>query len=248
MPPVKKSRRNSNHLSDHPKSNNNLNTESSRPKLFQCKGFGDCHMVFTRSEHLARHTRKHTGEKPYQCIVPGCTRMFSRWDNMMQHTQTHRTNQHPNNSHQRKQQQHQEKIQQQNQEQHERQRHQAEQACQGGLMSPISLGSPEQPQWDDVADDDHDQVVQEIQQHNYQQEQPKIEKMDVVPKQRRLSVADLCNPIHLTLDEFEALEGFARFRETPLFYESLRDLANIAYIEPKPSSSTTPSFSSYNYV
>jgi hypothetical protein len=46
-------------------------------------------MVFTRSEHLARHERKHTGEKPYECIVPGCNRRFSRFDNMMQHTQTH---------------------------------------------------------------------------------------------------------------------------------------------------------------
>lgn len=34
----------------------------SEPKLFQCTGYGDCNMVFTRSEHLARHARKHTGE------------------------------------------------------------------------------------------------------------------------------------------------------------------------------------------
>lgn len=25
--------------------------------MFQCRGFGDCKMVFTRSEHLARHVR-----------------------------------------------------------------------------------------------------------------------------------------------------------------------------------------------
>ena len=25
--------------------------------VFQCCGFGDCRMVFTRSEHLARHVR-----------------------------------------------------------------------------------------------------------------------------------------------------------------------------------------------
>lgn len=25
--------------------------------VFQCSGFGDCRMVFTRSEHLARHVR-----------------------------------------------------------------------------------------------------------------------------------------------------------------------------------------------
>lgn len=63
-----------------------------KPRLFQCTGYGDCHMVFTRSEHLARHARKHTGEKPFKCIMPDCNKMFSRFDNMMQHTQTHRSN------------------------------------------------------------------------------------------------------------------------------------------------------------
>ncbi|KAI9257579.1 hypothetical protein EDC94DRAFT_586454 [Helicostylum pulchrum] len=58
-------------------------------KTFHCKGYGNCRMIFTRSEHLARHERKHTGEKPFNCIVPGCSRKFSRFDNMMQHTQTH---------------------------------------------------------------------------------------------------------------------------------------------------------------
>ncbi|KAI8081815.1 uncharacterized protein B0P05DRAFT_62532 [Gilbertella persicaria] len=67
----------------------------SAPKLFKCTGYGDCDMVFTRSEHLARHERKHTGEKPYKCVVPGCNRMFSRFDNMMQHTQTHEKNKKP---------------------------------------------------------------------------------------------------------------------------------------------------------
>ncbi|ORX45474.1 hypothetical protein DM01DRAFT_1410950 [Hesseltinella vesiculosa] len=62
---------------------------SSEPKLFRCTGFGNCNMVFTRSEHLARHARKHTGEKPFKCVVPGCERMFSRFDNMIQHTATH---------------------------------------------------------------------------------------------------------------------------------------------------------------
>ncbi|KAG1454214.1 hypothetical protein G6F56_007379 [Rhizopus delemar] len=59
------------------------------PRQFRCTGYGNCNMVFTRSEHLARHERKHTGEKPYQCVIENCGRMFSRFDNMMQHTQTH---------------------------------------------------------------------------------------------------------------------------------------------------------------
>ncbi|KAG2206851.1 hypothetical protein INT47_007608 [Mucor saturninus] len=56
-------------------------------KSFQCKGYGHCRMRFSRSEHLARHERKHTGEKA--CIVPRCSRKFGRFDNMMQQTQTH---------------------------------------------------------------------------------------------------------------------------------------------------------------
>ncbi|KAG0352638.1 hypothetical protein BG005_007940 [Podila minutissima] len=70
-------------------------SNKAKGKLFQCTGFGDCRMVFTRSEHLARHARKHTGEKPFKCVVEGCSRMFSRFDNMVQHTQTHTKGAHP---------------------------------------------------------------------------------------------------------------------------------------------------------
>ncbi|KAF9126278.1 hypothetical protein BGX30_015307 [Mortierella sp. GBA39] len=74
---------------DNDHNNDSQDPKAHKGKLFQCTGFGDCHMVFTRSEHLARHARKHTGEKPFKCVVDGCTRMFSRFDNMVQHTQTH---------------------------------------------------------------------------------------------------------------------------------------------------------------
>lgn len=40
--------------------------------------------------------------------------------------------------------------------------------------------------------------------------------------------------LHLTQDEFEALQGFGRFKHTPIFIDSFRDLASVVYIEPNP--------------
>ncbi|WVF65875.1 hypothetical protein IAT40_000612 [Kwoniella sp. CBS 6097] len=63
-------------------------------KMFRCRGYGECDKVFTRSEHLARHVRKHTGERPFPCH---CGKAFSRLDNLRQHAATVHADQGPMN-------------------------------------------------------------------------------------------------------------------------------------------------------
>ena len=46
-----------------------------------------CGRLFKRMEHLKRHVRTHTQERPYVC--PLCHKAFSRSDNLAQHRRTH---------------------------------------------------------------------------------------------------------------------------------------------------------------
>ncbi|ORZ20802.1 hypothetical protein BCR42DRAFT_285788, partial [Absidia repens] len=48
-----------------------------------------CQRRFKRLEHLKRHMRIHTMERPFQCTFPGCQKAFSRSDNLTQHSKTH---------------------------------------------------------------------------------------------------------------------------------------------------------------
>lgn len=67
-----------------------------KSQRFYCTDYPPCNLSFTRSEHLARHIRKHTGERPFQCH---CSRRFSRLDNLRQHAQTVHVNEDiPNDS------------------------------------------------------------------------------------------------------------------------------------------------------
>lgn len=51
----------------------------------------DCQKVFTRAEHLKRHTRSiHTNERPFACNHTHCGRSFTRHDNLLQHLKNHR--------------------------------------------------------------------------------------------------------------------------------------------------------------
>ncbi|QSL66970.1 hypothetical protein MERGE_001357 [Pneumocystis wakefieldiae] len=48
-----------------------------------------CNKRFKRYEHLKRHERSHTSEKPFQCSIRKCGRWFSRSDNLRAHLRTH---------------------------------------------------------------------------------------------------------------------------------------------------------------
>lgn len=57
-------------------------TPLGKPRLFVCN---TCTRAFARLEHLRRHERSHTNEKPFTCGV--CQRKFSRRDLLLRHAQ-----------------------------------------------------------------------------------------------------------------------------------------------------------------
>ena len=62
------------------------------PKRYPCK-FREtysCYKTFTTSGHASRHAKIHTAEKTVPCSWPGCSRRFTRSDNMKQHLETHK--------------------------------------------------------------------------------------------------------------------------------------------------------------
>ncbi|KAI8147749.1 hypothetical protein BJV82DRAFT_593209 [Fennellomyces sp. T-0311] len=44
---------------------------------------------FTKRHKMHNHMRTHTGERPFQCTVQGCTKRFSRPDSLSTHIKTH---------------------------------------------------------------------------------------------------------------------------------------------------------------
>ncbi|CAD6893702.1 unnamed protein product [Tilletia controversa] len=48
-----------------------------------------CNRRFIRLEHLKRHFKTHSQERPYPCPWAGCQKAFGRTDNRDQHIKTH---------------------------------------------------------------------------------------------------------------------------------------------------------------
>ncbi|KAK5778580.1 hypothetical protein RI543_004248 [Arxiozyma heterogenica] len=59
----------------------NVTTPSGLRRLFVCNV---CIRAFSRQEHLTRHERSHTNERPYECGM--CDRNFTRRDLLLRHT------------------------------------------------------------------------------------------------------------------------------------------------------------------
>ncbi|KAJ2747334.1 hypothetical protein GGI20_000585 [Coemansia sp. BCRC 34301] len=62
--------------------------EEGESRRYTCT-FSGCVKTFKRYEHLKRHFRTHTGERPYKCPAPECDKVFARMDNLNQHIRTH---------------------------------------------------------------------------------------------------------------------------------------------------------------
>ncbi|PVH69710.1 hypothetical protein DL98DRAFT_438461 [Cadophora sp. DSE1049] len=48
-----------------------------------------CSLSFNKAEHLERHLRSHTKEKPFRCQV--CDKVFARQDTLLRHSRSHQT-------------------------------------------------------------------------------------------------------------------------------------------------------------
>ncbi|CDK27128.1 unnamed protein product [Kuraishia capsulata CBS 1993] len=55
---------------------------------FECT-FEGCGKIFSRSDHMARHSLNHSVDNRFQCEWPGCTRLFTRHDVMKKHQSRH---------------------------------------------------------------------------------------------------------------------------------------------------------------
>ncbi|GJJ72086.1 hypothetical protein EMPS_04443 [Entomortierella parvispora] len=107
-------------------------------KHHTCNVIG-CSKRFKRLEHLKRHIKTHTLERPFNCPYTTCTKKFSRSDNLSQHVKTHQRQMTKLQMKQRNQAQAQAHQQQQQQQQVQQQ---VQQQLAAGLNSMNSNSGP----------------------------------------------------------------------------------------------------------
>ncbi|KAG2204831.1 hypothetical protein INT47_004106, partial [Mucor saturninus] len=76
----------SNHSQNNHHHHQHHHEQPSSEKVYTCP-LPQCARLFKRLEHLKRHFRTHTMERPYSCNM--CGKHFSRTDNLAQHKKTH---------------------------------------------------------------------------------------------------------------------------------------------------------------
>ncbi|GMG19521.1 unnamed protein product [Ambrosiozyma monospora] len=64
------------------KSRSKSSPDHEKKKIHECPL---CHSRFQRPEHVKRHMRSHSSEKPFACPQPNCGKRFNRNDNLKQH-------------------------------------------------------------------------------------------------------------------------------------------------------------------
>ncbi|KAI0352441.1 hypothetical protein OH77DRAFT_1497920 [Trametes cingulata] len=67
-----------------------LSPEECPPDDDRRHGCGICHRRFNRPSSLRIHMNSHTGDQPFECPYPGCSRRFSVNSNMRRHYRNHR--------------------------------------------------------------------------------------------------------------------------------------------------------------
>lgn len=70
-------------------STTSMNSDRERDPVLKPFKCDECQKCFRRAEHLRRHCKVHTQERPFTCPIQGCGRKFSRSDNLKAHTLTH---------------------------------------------------------------------------------------------------------------------------------------------------------------